>query len=613
MHTKLISLIFCLLGPYLCNAQSPTIEQADSLRAYGLMLKRAADYDSALLYYQMALNAYLEMDSLPQVADTYNKIGVVFRNTGDFDLAMENLYKSLAINDSLGLQEGALKNYVNLSSTCAMLHQFENAIEFNLQGQDLAKSLTNNARLTSLHRTLGLIYLQYPDELPYLDSARYYFDLNLLIYSADDYQPGIAGAYQNIGLSWEKKKVYDSALFYYHQSVMLNYELEQFQSLTVLYKNIGNVYWKLDEAREALAYYTDALILARRYNQKNEIQSIAGRVSEFYASLGDFESAYELQAVKFQYWDSIFTARSVERINKLNVEYGVLKTEKELMEAKAVADQQQAALRQKEIQLQGYLITLCVFLLLATILVIFYDQRQKATRKLRERDKDLYDQRFQELLLEQEVKTLNAMMDGQEKERTKLASELHGRVASLLTQVKHAVTDKLGSQNGNGQLLHIIDEALEETRGLSHSLASGILAKFGLLAALKDLKDSIEHNNQIKIFLDHHGLRDELPNNLEIDLYRIVQELISNSIRHGEAQNIWIQLIMDDTVLRFMYEDDGKGFDTKAVGGGIGLRNIHARSQKYGVIPEIDTMPGHGMRATIELTIVTDEEIVTGR
>ena len=138
------------------------------------------------------------------------------------------------------------------------------------------------------------------------------------------------------------------------------------------------------------------------------------------------------------------------------------------------------------------------------------------------------------------------------------------------------------------------------------------MAKFGLEAALSDLKDSIEHSNKIAIEIDFHEMPEKLPGAMEIDLYRIVQELISNSIKHGQARKIWIQFLLDGDLIRFMYEEDGNGFDIRNKAGGIGLRNIHARSQKYAAEVSIDSTPGNGMRAMIELNINADEKVAAG-
>lgn len=606
MHTAkcripLVALILILGFCQISYAQDddPTQKLADSLRRVGLGYKNKAQYAEALKFYHQSLQLFSTLDLHIEVADCHNKIGIVHYRLADYDSALHHYYISLNLNDSLEHKPGTLKNYINLSNYFARTHDYQSASEFNMRGQHLARELGNKPRLAHLYETCGNIFLEKRNPNLNFDSARHYFSNALEIFLSDNYQYGIGGAYQNIGLVFERKDDLDSAKFYYLKSLEIKKNINSRPDQVSLYQNLGNIEKKSSRFNSALDYYMNGFELAQSLGIKGRLHSLSGNIAEVYESIGNFRKALSWEKINHAYNDTIFNENKARQIAELNTQYETERTQQQLALSQAQVDRRTA-------ERDGYLIALAVFLALAIVLVWIYSQRQKAVHSLRKKEKDLHSRRINELLLEQEVSSLNAMLDGQETERKRISQELHDRVGSLLTAAKYAF-------EGNGsdpESLGLLDNALEETRTLSHSLASGVLAKFGLVAAISDLKDSIESERAIRLVYETKGFEGRIDQAIEIDLYRILQELVSNTLKYANAQEITIRLEQTSHAVHIYYTDDGKGFNTDTVAGGIGLKNIEARCKKYNGQLAIESQPTKGMQLTLTIELLPDEKII---
>jgi len=149
----------------------------------------------------------------------------------------------------------------------------------------------------------------------------------------------------------------------------------------------------------------------------------------------------------------------------------------------------------------------------------------------------------------------------------------------------------------------LLKDAMDEVRRISHDLSSGVLVNFGLLPALRELGQSISNGSSMQFDITAFGLQGKLEQSLEIQLYRIVQELIANTLKHANAQHISIDLTMNEGQLCLTYEDDGTGFNTGHTAEGIGLQNINSRLEPYSGQLVIDSAPGRGSTFIIQLPI----------
>jgi signal transduction histidine kinase len=194
---------------------------------------------------------------------------------------------------------------------------------------------------------------------------------------------------------------------------------------------------------------------------------------------------------------------------------------------------------------------------------------------------------------EEEVQRINlthvaSIIDAQEMERQRIASDLHDGLIQTLTIIayKFDVENKkpnLDAYTNYYEAKTLISNAINETRNIAYSILPPLLKEFGLVPALNSLAEEAKANGNINIDFQTFNFSERLEDRLELTLYRIAQEALNNIIKYAEAKNVLIQLIRHPNSLVLIIEDDGKGFDTsrKFEQKGIGIINMQDRIKVF--------------------------------
>ena len=251
---------------------------------------------------------------------------------------------------------------------------------------------------------------------------------------------------------------------------------------------------------------------------------------------------------------------------------------------------------------------LSIFFLVGLALIGLFIYRNRWLSAQRENES--LKQETDGILKDIELKTTYARLEGQDEERKRIAQELHDRLGVMLSTIKlyfQGLENKL-EQKGKEQFLKandLLDEATSEVRRISHDMNSGILNKFGLKAQLENLADILINSNKIEVNVLTHGLEKRFSATLERQIYRIIQELISNVLKHAKASRITIQVNQFQDVINVMVEDDGKGFDLESahVKNGMGLKNIKYRVQELNGSVIFDSAPGRSTTVALDIPI----------
>ncbi len=151
-----------------------------------------------------------------------------------------------------------------------------------------------------------------------------------------------------------------------------------------------------------------------------------------------------------------------------------------------------------------------------------------------------------------------------------------------------------------------LDVSIAELRRVSHNMMPEALIKFGLKEALENYCESLNHSGRIQVRLQAYGMESRMEQSVEIVIYRIIQELLNNVIKHAEAKNVLIQLVREGERFNITVEDDGKGFDINKVAHGAGLANIRARAAYLNGTVDIVSTEGEGTSVHVEGSTVTD-------
>jgi PAS domain S-box-containing protein len=224
---------------------------------------------------------------------------------------------------------------------------------------------------------------------------------------------------------------------------------------------------------------------------------------------------------------------------------------------------------------------------------------------------NLQEELIEERLMK-ERSVMQATLYGQELERNELGKELHDNVNQMLGAAKLylelALTEEMGTQfiiKGKD----IVVSAIEEIRSLTKTLVGPIVREISLVESVKDLIDTVRHGNGLLIRFRAQGISEDLPPNLKLMLFRIVQEQLTNILKHARASNISIAFKALPDSIRLRIKDDGVGFDPKIKKKGIGLSNISSRTQIYNGRFEIKSAPGRGCQLTVTIPRFPNDQI----
>lgn len=254
-----------------------------------------------------------------------------------------------------------------------------------------------------------------------------------------------------------------------------------------------------------------------------------------------------------------------------------------------------------------FLVSGGIVVLLAVILILFLLIYQKRIVT--------QENRFQKLENERQKVLLRATIEGQERERQRLAKDLHDGIGSLLSGLSMNMKFQRGKEDPNSEqgkflteVCDMLDDGIQNVRAVSHNLMPATLEKLGLIAAMNEAIGRVNQTDDLKIDLKTIYKPFGLPKNISLGLLRIFQELLQNTIKHAGASEIKISVEYHSDQIRMQYTDNGKGLDPSAIkSGGIGMKNMESRMQALEGTFTINKKIKSGFEAKIEAPLVFKE------
>lgn len=399
---------------------------------------------------------------------------------------------------------------------------------------------------------------------------------------------------------------------------------------------------------KAIKFYDSSLVLLKNYsnnfviNQRVGININKGIVflymqkydsAHFYLDLGKslMSKNDKYHNILYNHWssetyadelkfDSAYARRSLEtdllrKDTYKKAEINIAQTDRKYQTAEK--EKQNLILTAEKKRNQNIAIGLGGSLLLGSIIAFLLYRSTKRKQRIAEQEKELEIQKTAQILKEKEVETINAMVEGQEKERLRLAGELHDNLGSTLATVKMQVEnlernlEKVDDPKGLlSKTNTLINEAYQKVRRISHERNSGVMAKEGLLPAVQKLAKQISSSGPLQIEVQDFGLENRLSNHLEITIFRIIQELTTNIVKHAQATEASISLTQHDNELNIIVEDNGKGFKVGKLEqkDGMGLGSIERRVEHLEGSMEVDSTLGKGTNIIIDIPLETSND-----
>lgn len=603
--------------------------QADALYLESLISKKKTEYDTSLSYVEKYIELSTTLNDSTRIAKGFNHLANLYLDLSDYDLARYYSRKSLAIFKSLKDTFSIVANYNCLGSAFKGVSGFDSAAFYFLEAIKLCEFRKDERNLPTLINNLGDVYFldqQY-------DLARNYFSMSLEINKKNKKTRSIALNLQNLGRVATMLKEYPLALNNYDQAAAIYADLKDSSSLAEIDNNYGDLYFrqqKLDQAlqkfnaalegfqrasyikgtvmamankaavlaelgrnQEAAALQDSCLKLALGRGEENILLNALWNISDNYKRLGKHDLAFDYLMEYKVVRDTVFSLEKSKAISDL-----VLKYEKEKDQAHILSLEKENL--KKTYQRNAYMFTGLGIIALAFFIIIYF--RQRAVK-----DRIIADQKIRQLEEEKKLMAARLLVEGQEEERKRIATELHDGLGVLLSATKMQFSTILDKSPDNREVIEkayrMLEQASGDVRKISHNMMPGLLTKLGLYEAVEDLFEHIGDTTGLNAECTINGSRDRLPENKEIMLYRIIQEMVNNTLKHAEAKTIALSIDIESNLLKISYSDDGKGFDYEKMleKETLGLNSIQSRVNFLNGNFFIETLPGKGTRYSLEI------------
>ncbi|WP_460635271.1 ATP-binding protein [Larkinella harenae] len=355
------------------------------------------------------------------------------------------------------------------------------------------------------------------------------------------------------------------------------------------YFYLGLVEQFKDHPDEAIAAYQKSYQLAEIEKNMGMLREVSRHTADSYSHKGDYKKAYESALKTLDFTNQFYYSEQTKsiRLQELDSQVKTLAVEKKLVE------EQNRHQHMINITLASGLI----ISVLGVFALIFGRRQQKL---INHQQTVIAQQQIRDL----ELKSLQAMIEGQESERSRIARDLHDGLGIQLSRIKlfveaHQEQLPLSVKEPLNQFL---DEACTETRLISSDLRPYALSTFGLIPALEDLVQKLNLVNETALTLEHYGEVPDLGDEASVMIYRVVQELLNNALKHADAQTITVQMMTNDEAVLISVDDDGKGgdFETDSLKGN-GIANIKSRISYLGGQVMWQSEPGKGTSVMISL------------
>ncbi len=522
----------------------------------GNCLDKIGDMDGSINVTLEAIQILEKTEFKSSLGLAYNAMGVTFNNLFDYAKAEQYFKKTIEIAKEIKDTGRHIFALFGAATSMASAEKFREANVYAGEAMRLAKAFGQDFQLCIAHECMAEVSLKAKQAMPTIENAQ-------------------------------------KALFFAKAAKDAHYEL-------IATITLSDGYGLKNDQHQRIRYLNLAKDISEKQNIIFQMTDIYKGLSEAYAALNNDKEAFTYFKKHIFYKDSLKGERDKNNVIELETRYQTAKKEKQLT-------QQQLAIANKEVELRKSreinvfsIGAALVALLAASMVFLHYRNRRR-----------LHQQQLQTIQREKELQLLQAAMEGEEKERSRIAKDLHDGVAGMLAAAKMHLSslsiknESLVETKEYRQAVKLLDDSCQEVRTTSHNLMPEILFQHGLDEAIRRFCYNISNDRALQIQYASYGTVNRFALGFELTVYRIVQELLNNIIKHSKATLATVQLSAQNDFLSITIEDNGVGFDKgKSVSSGTGLNSLRRRIQAMNGTLEIDAQEQQGVTAFIGIDTV---------
>lgn len=588
----------------------------------------AFDADAAVAYADTAVQLARDAGDSALVAFALNGKSIPYLRTGRFLECREVLESALRADTSDIVVTARILG--KMASVEQELGQTEQALDHLLHCKTIFTTLNDSARLGTVLCNIGDLY----SEMNEVDKSMSYLYQGLHLHQALGNPFGMGAAYSQLCDLYSVTEDLDSALHYAQSATQVFRDLEYLPEISSSLMTEGGVLRQMKRDEEGIEKYREAVEIAQVIGDDINVMFASNNIGNYYHERGQFQTAKPLflrgiqigeregmtekLATPYKFLSEIYmregqadssvvyrdkyeaalkaryNAEAAESFNEVSAKYEaaeqkatIAQQELELLEGEAIIAEQ----RERYFWLIGGVVVLVLAGLAWIVTARARNQVALGAAVAAEREKGFAQ-----------------VVEATELERDRISKDLHDGIGQQLTALKLSLRS-LGKQVGEQHepqveaVLDAFTQSAEEVRSLSHQMMPRMLMDFGLPEAVDDLLKSSFLHAQTSYEFQHKGLTERLDRNVEIAVYRVIQELINNALKHAEAKTFSVQLIRSERKLAGFILDDGKGFNTDHLSQGHGLQNMKNRLALIGGTLELDSAPGAGTSVSLSIPL----------
>lgn len=519
-----------------------------------------------------ALNGRL--GRLREEIDLQQRIIKMLEGTSHNDLIL-NAYNSM----------GAL--YYNLEEYDKGLIYFKKSHDLSIIHKDTSNLITSHLGFTNIHAALknfpeGLIHAK--EVLKLADSYGKHYEWCLA-----------HNAFTQLYQAWEKptELIKHGQLIIEHASIM-----NEAQYLLIGNLAVADGYLLKNNINKAILYYKKAEKIALKSGTRIQLDDIYKGLSACYNLQKDYRLAMTYYSKYVTLKDSTMNSKSKREANEMHIKYETAQKERELSIQKLNIAQQEVTIQKNRQYIFIAITTSVIFLLLLIFAGFFINNKRKQ-----------FALKAKSIEKEKEIQQLQSFMEGEEKERIRIAQELHDGVAGMLTASKmqfqafNTCKEYTCNIENYKYGLQLLTEATDEIRKTSHNLMPDMVLQHGLIAAIHKYCCKL-NSNTLKVQFDTWGDIGRLDVRFELAIYRMIQELLNNTMKHAHANSVLVQLNKNHDNLYLTVEDNGRGINFENMDvDGTGLQRFQKQAEAMNGRFEFENRPGKGFSAYLEFNI----------
>ncbi|HYG18505.1 MAG TPA: sensor histidine kinase [Ohtaekwangia sp.] len=569
---------------------------AATIQMHQQPLESIGNFEKAIRIFSVYPNNRLAQLSMGMV---YVNMGLLHNGNNDYEAAIGYYLKAEDIYLKHDPRSSDLTTLcTNLSITYGTINKYDEGLTFSRKALDQARKGSDKGNLMRALYAYGgnLVNAKKGDGgLALLDSAKLLAtELNDIyyIYSSDFMK----------AMYYYNTRQYAEAIRYYTICQDLARKLNSPPDIGNNFLNIAACEAEMKQPLLAAAH----LDSSARYLDYSVIsvskQMYFENYAEVYKQLGLYTKAFAFKDSVGAIKDSLYQADNIRQIEFRQARFNYERRQHEIAELETHHKLQQAVIARNN-TITAILIAGALTLLV--ILVLSY-RSYRQSRKLQQ-------QRIKELETEKQLTATEAVLKGEEQERTRLAKDLHDGLGGMLSGMKYSFNMMKGNLVMTPENLQafersmdMLDSSIMEMRRVAHNMMPETLVRFGLDTALNDFCNDINQSGALQVTYQSIGLANTtVDQTIAITIYRVVQELISNTIRHSSSKTALVQVTKTGDQLAVTVEDEGKGFDPSILrqSKGIGWTNIQHRVDFLKGKMDVNTAPGKGTSVHIEFRI----------